>query len=94
MNKKQIFSAMLAGLLALGLVLAGCNNGTTGGDGSGGDQYTLNWAYFDMTYTAFTAIPDVATLTGFETGSNYTMGKGTVAENAFNTLSSTPRSLN
>jgi hypothetical protein len=93
MNKKLIISAMLVSLLALGLALAGCDNGTTGGDGnnnSGGDQYTIEWAMFNISYTDLKAIMQAAVgAQNVESGSNYAMAKGTAAETGFQILSST-----
>jgi hypothetical protein len=69
MKKKLVFSAMTVCLLALGLVLAGCPNGSTGGGGnddSANDKLYGKWG--DIITLTFSSPNKVVTSVGNFTG--------------------------
>ncbi|MDR0638884.1 MAG: hypothetical protein LBG27_08305 [Spirochaetaceae bacterium] len=76
MTNKKFWLGMLAGLLTFGLVLAGCDNGSSGGGGGNTDPKKI-------TITELTGkTGNVHVSVSSDSGNEVAMGEGTIASDA------------
>jgi hypothetical protein len=80
MKKRLVLTAMLSVALALGMVLAGCDNGSSGGGG----EYHLKWGVASVSYSTFQSTITSEGWSLADSGGDWSLVTGSTATSAYN----------